>query len=114
MAMKKFFIGLCLLAVSTFVYSQNQTNNHQMMHQQLFNQFKQIRIDGIQQRITIEQTALSCFQSAQDKEAMKACGQTARSAMQNLKQSQQQKIQALKQTMQQQRQQNTGVNHPAT
>ena len=115
--MKKFiFILLSLLSGYGFAYSSNGQQNQ--MHQQMFDQFKQLRISGIQERISIEQNALSCVQGAQKREDMKACEQTAHTAMESLKQSQQQKMQALKQTMQQEHQgqggqQNTGQQNNA-
>jgi peptidyl-tRNA hydrolase len=105
-------IILCILTTAAYADtmpaggSGGNPQQMQQMREEVFNQFKQIRIDGIQTRIGIDQTALSCVQNAQKREDMKACETAAKTAMQNLKQTQQQKMQALKQTLQQEHQHN--------
>lgn len=109
--MKKIIMIMAMLSCVSVVYAApekamgNRSMVNQQMEQDIFNRFKQIRIEGIQQRISISQTALSCVQGAQKKEEMMACDEAERNAMKNLEQSQQQKLQALRQSMQQAHQQ---------
>jgi hypothetical protein len=101
--MKKAIIFLCVMTASALASADNGAG--ESFRQNMFNQFKELRIAGIQGRMAIDQTALSCVQAAQKHEDMKACEEAAHKSMESLKQSQQQKIQTLQQTVSQERQQ---------
>ena len=75
--------------------------DNQGRHEQVFNQFKQFHIEGIQSRISIEQSLLGCVQGAQKREELMQCHKTAKTAMESLKQSQKQKFQSFMQTLKQ-------------
>lgn len=64
--------------------------------QEMFSKMKQIRVDGIQGRILILQTALGCVNAATSREQMRPCGQQERQAMESLQQQQRAKMEALR------------------
>jgi hypothetical protein len=101
--MNKAILFLCVMTASTLASADNGAG--ESFRQNMFNQFKEMRINGIQARMAIDQTALSCVQAAQKHEDMRACEEAAHKSMESLKQSQQQKMQALKQSVEQMRQQ---------
>ena len=64
--------------------------------QEMFSKVKQIRVEGMQARISILQTALSCVNSATSHEQMKSCEEQAHQSMQSLDQQQRAKMEALR------------------
>jgi len=64
--------------------------------QEMFSKMKQIRVEGMQARITILQTALSCVNAANSHEQMRPCEEQAHQAMQSLEQQQRAKMEALR------------------
>lgn len=84
----------CLLTTAAFA---NMGNNGPMM-QKMFDQFKQMRIDHIQKKISIEQSTLSCVQAAQKKEDMKTCEDNERQQMEKLHESQKKKFESMRQS----------------
>lgn len=102
--MRKIVLLLCLISVNVFAAtpSTQAPASHEhgsgQANEQRFSEFKQLRIEGVQSRIAILQTTLSCIQAAQKHEEMKQCEETSKTAMENLKQQQEQKFQALKQS----------------
>jgi hypothetical protein len=101
--MKKAIMFLCVMTASTLASADNGPG--ESSRQNMFNQFKEMRVNGIQARMAIDQTALSCVQAAQKHEDMRECEEAAHKSMESLKQSQHQKMQALKQSVEQGRQQ---------
>jgi hypothetical protein len=101
--MKKLGILLCCLATTAFADEPTPPNQpgNQGPGGNRFEQMKQDRLDGIQSRITIDQTLLSCVQGAQKREDMERCDDTAKTAMDNLRKAQQQKMQSMRQASQQ-------------
>ena len=64
--------------------------------QEMFSKMKQIRVEGMQARISILQTALSCVNAATSHEQMRPCEEQAHQAMQSLEQQQRAKMEALR------------------
>jgi hypothetical protein len=64
--------------------------------QEKFSEMKQIRVEGMQARIAILQTALGCVNAATSHEQMKPCEQQAHQSMEALEQQQRAKMQALR------------------
>lgn len=105
--MKKMLIFLLVIVANSFVFAENTAE----MQQQMFDQFKQIRLSGIQGRITIEETTMSCMQNAKNHDDMLQCEQDAHNSMQTLEENQKQKFMALKTHMRKMhQQQNTELN----
>jgi len=103
--MKKLIALLMMLTANVVA----NADNDQSMHQEMFDQFKQMNMEGIQNRISIEQNNLACVQAAQKREDMQKCEETARAAMETFRKNQQQKMQTLMNNMKQQPQQNNNT-----
>ena len=88
----RLFALLALALASSAVYAMDD----EAKHQEMFPKMKQIRVEGIQGRISILQTALSCVNAATSHEQMKPCEQQERQAMESLNQQQKAKWEALK------------------
>lgn len=95
---------MCVLSTTVFADFNHDANNP--MQQKIFSQFKQLRLEGMESRISLEQNTLKCVQDSQNRMQMKACFDKSHIAMQNLKQKQQQQMESLKQTFQQSHEQN--------
>jgi Spy/CpxP family protein refolding chaperone len=68
----------------------------EQQRQEMFSKMKQIRVEGMQGRISILQTALSCVNAATSHEQMRPCEEQAHQAMQSLEQQQRAKMEALR------------------
>jgi len=88
----RFFALLALALASSTVYAMGDDAKHQEM----FLKMKQIKVDGIQGRISILQNALSCVNSATSHEQMKPCEQQEHQAMESLNLKQKAEWEALK------------------
>ncbi|MBY0576548.1 MAG: hypothetical protein K2P67_08155 [Gallionellaceae bacterium] len=90
---KSLFALLVLVLASSAAYAagdnvKQQGSGDEAKHQEMFSKMKQARVDGIQGRIAILQTALSCVNAATNHEQMKSCAQQEHQAMEALKQKQ--------------------------
>ena len=109
--MKKVFLALLALAfVSSPAYATGNPTGPMGGPQQpagpggtagqqnpeIFSKIKQLRLDGMQGRISILQTALSCVNAATNHEQMKACEQQEHQAMEAHMQQQKAKMEALR------------------
>jgi hypothetical protein len=65
-------------------------------HQEMFSKMKQLRIDGIQGRISVLQTALSCVNAATSHEQMKPCQEQEQKAMEDLREKQKAAMEAMR------------------
>lgn len=88
----RFLALLALALTSSTVYAMGDDAKHQEM----FSKMKQIKVDGIQGRISILQNALSCVNAATNHDQMKPCEQQERQAMESLEQQQKAKWEAIK------------------
>jgi len=64
--------------------------------QEMFPKMKQIKVDGIQGRISVLQNALSCVNAATSHDQMRPCEEREHQAMEALQQQQKAKWEALK------------------
>ncbi len=90
--MKKLSILLSTLLISSSVYAAPTMG----MNENMFQEFKNFRMQMIQKRIAIEQTHLSCVQGAQRRDDMRMCEQTAHQAMESLKSNEMQQMQGMR------------------
>ena len=88
----RLFTVLTLILVSSTVHAMGDAAKHQEM----FSKMKQIKVDGIQGRISILQTALNCVNAAISHEQMQPCEQQERQAMESLNLQQKAKWEAIK------------------
>ena len=91
-------LALASSAVPAVANADNPGGQQQggQQHPEMFSKMKQIRIEGMQARISILQTALSCVNAATSHEQMKPCEEQAHQAMQSLEQQQRAKMEALR------------------
>jgi hypothetical protein len=89
---KHLFALLALAAVSSASYAAGDDAKHQ----ENFSKMKQVAVDGIQGRITILQTALSCVNAATNHEQMKACREQEHKAMEAHKEKQEAERESMK------------------
>lgn len=85
--MSKRFFALSVLVLASFsAYAAGENtkqpgSGNEAKHQEMFSKIKQVRIDGIQGRIAILQTALNCVNAATNHEQMESCAQQEHQAM---------------------------------
>ena len=65
--------------------------------QEHFNKMKQVKLEGMQGRISVMQSAVSCVQSAQNPDGMRACEERERSAMEQHQRHMKDRWESLKQ-----------------
>jgi hypothetical protein len=97
--MNRRLFALVLLAFASSAASATGNTNDGpggQQRQEMFAQMKQIHIQGIQGRISILQTTLSCVNAASSHDQMKACREQEHQAMESLEQQQKSKMQALR------------------
>ncbi len=83
---------LVLAFASSTVYAMgDDAKQHEM-----FAKMKQIKVDGMQGRISILQNALSCVNAATNHDQMKPCEEQERKAMESLQQQQKAQWEAAK------------------
>lgn len=83
---------LVLAFASSAVYAMgDDAKQHEM-----FAKMKQIKVDGMQGRISILQNALSCVNAATSHDQMKPCEEQERKAMESLQQQQKAQWEAAK------------------
>lgn len=83
---------LVLAFASSIVYAMgDDAKQHEM-----FAKMKQIKVDGMQGRISILQNALSCVNAATSHDQMKPCEEQERKAMESLQQQQKAQWEAAK------------------
>jgi len=86
-------VAILALTFSSFmVYAMGDDAKQQEM----FTKMKQIKVDGIQGRISILQNALNCVNAATSHDQMKPCEEQERKAMESLQQQQKAKWEAAK------------------
>ena len=83
---------LVLAFASSTVYAMGD----EAKQQEMFGKMKQIKVDGLQGRISILQNALSCVNAATSHDQMKPCEEQERKAMESLQQQQKAKWEAAK------------------
>jgi hypothetical protein len=83
---------LALAFSSSMVYAMGDDAKRQEM----FSKMKQIKVEGIQGRITIMQNALDCVNAATSHDQMKPCEEQERKEMESLQQQQKAKWEAAK------------------
>ncbi|MGR8935008.1 MAG: hypothetical protein ACU837_11560 [Gammaproteobacteria bacterium] len=88
--------GMLLLAAVLGSTSVGATDNVSPQVEK-FAKVKQIRVEGIQNKLAILQKALNCVNNASDSKQMKSCEDTEKQALQALTQQQKAKREALKQ-----------------
>jgi hypothetical protein len=64
--------------------------------QEKYEKAKTVKVEGLKERIAIEQNELSCTQAAKNYDEFKACAEKARVAMEGLTHKQKEKWDALK------------------
>jgi hypothetical protein len=69
---------------------------HEPNKQEKFAKMKQIKLEGMQGRLSVMQAALACVQSAQTPDRMQACEQRERSAMDTHQQRMKQRWESLR------------------
>jgi hypothetical protein len=89
-SMKTLIAALVLSAVATAVYAEG-TNDTQR-----FDRMKQIKLQGIDGRLSALQQDRGCVQAATTNDAMKSCEQAWRQNMQRLEQQQKSSWESLK------------------
>lgn len=85
--MKKYLLALIVLAFSSSAVLAEGEGKGQMdpaKRQEMFTKMKQMKSEGLQARISIMQTALSCVNAATDHDQIKACSQKEHQAMKAL------------------------------
>ena len=89
--MNKAIIACVVLAfTSTVAYADDAR------HQEMFAKMKQVQIEGMQGRIAIMQTALSCVNAATNHQQMKTCHQQEQQALEAHKQKHQAMMESMK------------------
>lgn len=71
----KVLLSLILLTLSLAAHSKGE----------MFQKRKDFRVSHIGKKISVMQTAQSCYRSASDNKAMKACSEAKKSSMESLK-----------------------------
>jgi hypothetical protein len=94
--MKKMMFIVFALVVSVPVFAQQSDGPEGQRRQEMMSKMKQVKIDGIQGRISILQTSLSCVNDATKFEQMRACEQQEHQAMESLMQQQKAKMDAMR------------------
>lgn len=89
---KPLSVLLALALASSVAYAAGDDAKHQEM----FSKMKQVTVDGIQGRITILQTALSCVNAATNHEQMKSCREQEHKAMEAHKEKQEAEREAMR------------------
>jgi len=87
-------LAVTILAASTATLAAETGGDAK--RQEMFANVKAIKVEGIQKRISILQTALSCVQSASTHDAVEACSKTERTSNEELMHAQKEKWEALK------------------
>lgn len=98
---KHLFALLALALASSAAYAagddaKQQGSGGDAKRQEMFSKMKQVTVDGIQGRITILQTALSCVNAATSHEQIKSCRQQEQRAMEAHKQKQEAEREAMR------------------
>ncbi len=90
---------LALLAVaiaSPLAYAQSNAGSGGPGNPEMFAKVKQVRVDGIQGRIGILQTALTCVNAATTHQQLRPCEQQERQALEALRHQQETQMDALR------------------
>jgi ribosome-associated translation inhibitor RaiA len=64
--------------------------------QEMFEKARDVKVQGLKERIAIDQGELSCAQAAKNHDEMKACADKAKDAMEDLIRKQKERWEALK------------------
>ncbi len=75
-----------LFVIVSLVFAATAALGEENRHQEMFAKMKQAQVEGLQGRINIMQTALSCVIAATTHEQMKSCHQQEHQAMEAHKQ----------------------------
>ena len=78
--MKSRILVVALCAAAPLVFARDEGGGKG----EYFAKAKEIRLEGMRGRISLMQQSVSCVQSAQTQDAMRACEQSERSAMEDL------------------------------
>ena len=92
-------VVLTLTASSAYAAGEEQKQRgkgNDGNRQEMFAKMKQLHVDGIQSRITILQTALSCVNAATSHEQMKPCHDQERKSMESLRDKQKAAMESMK------------------
>jgi hypothetical protein len=87
-------VAVSVIAVSAFAGDAPKGDDGK--RQEMFAKMKQIKVEGMQGRISILQTALSCVNAATSHDQMKPCEEKEHQAMEALNQQQKAKWDAMK------------------
>jgi hypothetical protein len=83
-----------MLALSAFAADAPKPDDAKK--QEMFTKMKQMRVDGIQGRISLLQTAATCVNAATNHDQMKACSEKEHQAMEAFHKEQKAKRESLK------------------
>jgi len=78
--MKRTIVAIALCAALPAL-AADKDGNWEAKKQEQFAKMKDIKVQGMRERIALMQDGLSCVQSAQNQDAMRSCEQRERSAM---------------------------------
>jgi hypothetical protein len=89
-------IFLAMLCAASVAFAADQGGND-AKKQEHFAKMKQVKLEGMQGRISVMQSAVSCVQSAQNPDGMRSCEERERAAMEQHQQQMKARWESLKQ-----------------
>ena len=95
--MKRLISALVILFLIPTAYAIEKGENWEAKKQEQFTRMKELKLQGLQEKISILQEAASCIQSAQNHDAMKPCEDRERNAMNDHQQRMKERWESLKQ-----------------
>lgn len=95
--MKHLISALAVLCLMPAAYAMEKGENWEAKKQEQFSKMKELKLQGLKEKISILQDATSCMQSAQNHDAMKPCEERERNAMNEHQQRMKERWESLKQ-----------------